>query len=388
MDLFSILGPGSHVYVVYSTNKMLIDGCFSFLVAGLKNNEDLLLILQNDSKMGLYKKINREFTINNFQEIENADTMNIITPNQWYLNQHNNFNAEKFLKEWESLISKVQERGKKGLRIFIEADTTLIEGFENALIKFDEILADYFSFPITSVYAYKREDIEKMNQQQLGLLNLNHGIVISNSSNIGTFANPLKNHYICLIEDGRNNQRVSSNMIEQDEYFFNKTMLENISDIINEVLIRGGLCIYGDINARNENLSHYLAKNIVDYQENTKDRNFQLFDFSHHYMAALSDDLLPFEEFVKHLNQLVKYSKSSIIYLICDCVGSMFRNKHFERTFNLEKWWIKNLPKCVTRLSIYLVYQFNKSPYKSNVKPIFYNDSTTLLMNTLINPDK
>ena len=117
MYLLINLGPGSHVYIVYSTDRMLIDDCFSFLMQGLKNNESLVLILQEDSKIKLYKKINREFTINNAQEIEYADGINIITPTQWYLLQRDNFNAERFLKEWEKLILKEREIGKTGLRI-------------------------------------------------------------------------------------------------------------------------------------------------------------------------------------------------------------------------------------------------------------------------------
>jgi len=105
MYLLNTLGPGSHVYIVYSNDRMLIDDCFSFLMEGLKNSESLLLILPEDSKIKLYRKINREFTINNAQEIEYADGINIITPKKWYLLQRDNFNAERFLKEWEKLIS-------------------------------------------------------------------------------------------------------------------------------------------------------------------------------------------------------------------------------------------------------------------------------------------
>ena len=65
----------------------------------------------------------------------------------------------------------------------------------------------------------------------------------------------------------------------------------------------------------------------------------------------------------------------------------MFKNKHFEQTFILEKWWIKNLPKRVIRLSIYPGYLFNKAPYKFNVKTILSNDSTTVLIDPLSNHD-
>ena len=238
MYLLNNLGPGSHVYIVYSTDRMLIDDCFSFLMQGLKNNESLVLILQEDSKIKLYKKINREFTINNSQEIEYADGINIITPTQWYLLQRDNFNAERFLKEWEKLILKEREIGKTGLRIFVEADTILIERFENALIRFGEILADYLSFPITCIYAYEREDIGKMNQQKLAILNLSHGIVRFRD-NARIFDNPFKSHYICLVDDKRENVNVSPNTVGENEYLLNEQTFEFISNIINERLSRG-----------------------------------------------------------------------------------------------------------------------------------------------------
>ena len=284
---------------------------------GLKNNESLLLILQEDSKIKLYKKINREFTINNAQEIEYADGINIITPTQWYLLQRDNFNAERFLKEWEKLILKEREIGKTGLRIFVEADTILIERFENALIRFGEILADYLSFPITCIYAYEREDIGKMNQQKLVILNLSHGIV-GFSNNARIFDNPFKSHCICLVDDKRKNVNVSPNTVGENEYLLNEQIFEFISNIINERLSRGESCIYATINKRNQKLVHYLSKNIIDYRKNTNNGNFQLFDFSYHYLAALCGDYSPFEEFVKYLNLHLNYSNSSIIYFICD----------------------------------------------------------------------
>ena len=70
-----------------------------------------------------------------------------------------------FLKNGKNLFQKSEKYGKTGLRIFVETDTILIERFENALIRFGEILADYLSFLITCIYAYKREEIGRMSQQ-------------------------------------------------------------------------------------------------------------------------------------------------------------------------------------------------------------------------------
>ena len=65
--------------------------------------------------------------------------------------------------------------GKEGIRIFVETNKFLREKFDNALIIYDKILQDLFDFPITSMYVYKKEDIQSMTPEQIAILRSSHG---------------------------------------------------------------------------------------------------------------------------------------------------------------------------------------------------------------------
>ncbi len=69
------------------------------------------------------------------------------------------------------------KKEKKGIRCFTDVSSFFIEGLENGLIAYDKMLEDLFAYPFISVYAYKIQDVKKMNRQQLALLYLNHGII-------------------------------------------------------------------------------------------------------------------------------------------------------------------------------------------------------------------
>ena len=237
--------------------------------------------------------------------------MFVITPiSNWNHYHYSDFNAERFLAEWEKIVSNAKKMEKRGLRVFVEADTYLIERFENALIKFDELLQSYLSFPISTIYAYKRKDIERMNPQQHALLSLNHGLVWTNGlssskSNNNLFHNPFRNHYICLANDDKVTRKLSKDMMKVDdkELFLNEPMTWALSDFINEGLMQGDRCIYGTARIGNESVSYQFLSKIIDCEKNVKNRNFQLIDFSEHYIDSLSGHIAPLENFIRYLEE-------------------------------------------------------------------------------------
>ena len=389
MNLTNLLGNDSHIFVVYPNKDTEIDDCFSFLKEGLDNNEFVLIMLEEPSIHKLYRKIYSEFGKDDTKRMESNNSV-VITPlSNWYHYHYSDFNAEKFLAEWEKIVSNARKMKKKGLRVFVEADEYLIEKFENALIKFGELLQSYLSFPISTIYAYNRNDIERMNPQQHALLSLNHGLLWTNglNSNSGNgndnlFHNPFRNHYICLTNGDNINKKLSQDLMKVDdkELFLNDSMTGALSDFINEGLLQGDRCIYVTARIGNESLSSQFLSKIIDYEENVKKHNFQLIDFSEHYIDLLSDNIAPLENFVRYLRRESMLSVTGKIRFVCDCAGTLFKNKYFEQCIALENWWIKNLPKNVIRLTIYPALLFSQTPYKFNVKPILSNSSTSLII--------
>ncbi len=170
---------GDHVFVVYSNQEAKLRDCFSFLKAGFDNNEFLFIMMESLSKDEIFNRIAKEWNIGDTEELEGIkDDILITTPKEWYY-PDDDFNTYRILKKWELTFSNASKRGKKGLRSFIDVTAFFIEGLENELIAYDEILEKQFPFPFSSVYAYKMEDIKKMTPQQYALLNKNHGIWIT-----------------------------------------------------------------------------------------------------------------------------------------------------------------------------------------------------------------
>ena len=388
MNLINLLGNDNHIFAVYPNKDTELDDCFSFLKEGLDNNEFVLIVLEEPSIHKLYRKISSEFGKDNTKGMDNSNSV-VITPlSHWYHYYYSDFNAERFIADWEKIVSKAKKMKKNGLRVFVEADAYLIERFENALIKFDELLQSYLSFPISTVYAYKRRDIELMNPQQHALLSLNHGLVWttglnrSNSGNNDLFHDPFRNHYMCLANDDKISKKLSkdSMTVDDKELFLNDTMTEALSDFINEGLMQGDRCIYATARIGNESVSYQFLSKIIDYEENVKKHNFQLIDFSEHYFDSLSYNIAPLENFIRYLRRESMLSVTGKIRFVCDCAGTLFKNKYFEQCIALEKWWIKNLPKNVLRLTIYPALLFSQTPYKFNVKPLLSNSSTSLII--------
>ena len=169
---------GDHVFVVYSNEEAKLRDCFSFLKSGFDNNEFLFIMMDSLSKDEIFKRIAKEWNFGNMKDLEGIkDDIIITTTKEWYY-PDGDFNTYRILKKWELTFSNASKRGKRGLRSFVDVTAFFIEGLENALIPYDEILEKQFSFPFLSVYAYKMDDIKKMTPQQYALLNTNHGIWI------------------------------------------------------------------------------------------------------------------------------------------------------------------------------------------------------------------
>lgn len=395
MNLTNLLGNDSHIFVVYPNKDTEIDDCFSFLKEGLDNNEFVLILLEKPSLNELYHKIYNEFGKDNAKGMDDSNSVVITVLSYWYHYHYSDFNAERFLAEWEKIISNAKKMKKRGLRVFVEADQYLIERFENALIKFSELLQSYLSFPISAIYAYKRKDVERMNPQQHALLSLNHGLVwttgsnssgsVTSKDNNNLFHNPFRNHYICLSVPNKMHEKLSKDLMKIDdrELFLNDIMTETLSDFINEGLTEGDRCIYATARIGNESLSYQFLSQIIDYEKNIKKHNFQLIDFSEYYMNSLSYNIAPLEKFIRYLRRESMFSVTGKIRFVCDCAGTLFKNKYFEQCIALENWWIRNLPKNVIRLTIYPALLFSQTPYKFNIKPILSNSSTSLIMSDL-----
>ena len=99
---------------------------------------------------------------------------------------------------------------------------------------------------------------------------------------------------------------------------------------INEGLESGHLCIYGTIYTRDEEYFQSLCSQITNYEDNVKKGNLLVVDFAPFYIAAMSNDLAPYERVQNQLESMFRDRKDLRVRYIGDATGFLFKNKHFD----------------------------------------------------------
>lgn len=174
MKSFDSLKRGSHVFVTYYSKVIELYDFYSFLKNGIDNNELVIVFLENYSKDKIDDQVSKFINFTNYENYKMKDSIRIKTTEEWF-HPDECSNAEIFFKKWEMLVTNAIKTGKEGIRIFVETNKFMREKFDNALIIYDKILQDLFDFPITSMYIYKKEDIQSMTPQQIAILNSSQG---------------------------------------------------------------------------------------------------------------------------------------------------------------------------------------------------------------------
>jgi hypothetical protein len=161
------------VFVTYYSKELEFSDFHSFLKNGIEHNELVIIFLEYCSHDKTYDEVSK--SINFINDIHKKNRDILIKPTEEWFHPDECSNAEIFIKKWQTLVANAVKNGKEGIRIFVETNKFLREKLDNALIIYDKILEDLFDFPITSMYIYRKKDIETMTPQQIAILHSNRG---------------------------------------------------------------------------------------------------------------------------------------------------------------------------------------------------------------------
>lgn len=145
-----------------------------------------------------------------------------------------------------------------------------------------------------------------------------------------------------------------------------------VADFLNVGLKKGQLCYYCSVYNRDEDHLAKLAPLILDYHENIKSGNLVVVDFTPFYIAAMSDDLTPFEQVANIIEQAVKSRGDKHARLVGDCVCFLFKNSHFDECAKLEAWW-QEKPFIGAYLCPYPRSDLEQLPHKTHLKSVIQN---------------
>jgi hypothetical protein len=262
-----------------------------------------------------------------------------VSTSKWYFS-NNSVDIEKIKSKWNSAIAdtlsttsslSANSSGSNGLRVFADVKAFFrankLENireinYVDELIRYETSLEKKFPFPMSAICAYNSEDIAGLDKNQLRLLMEHHGLI--HTDNYNELVNPSPNSHIILLYEGQ---------IDLDSA---------ISEYINEGLTRGQLCVHASVYISNTGYLQSFSSKIIDYEENLEKGNLVIVDLAEFYIDAITENLLSFNKLKDDLTKRVREDSNrndKHVRLTADCATFLLKNKHFEQSINLEKWW-------------------------------------------------
>jgi hypothetical protein len=222
-------------------------------------------------------------------------------------------------------------------------DGLLKNGFSDDLVKFEAVLGTSFKIPFTAICAYKANDISNyMNNEQFSSLHSSHGL--KRISNHNVLENPPRQGHIALMyeDDCQRNAMVAK--------------------FINAGLRKNELCIYASIRVRAPGHLEEFSKLVENYEANVNNGNLAIVDMAPFYIAAMNDNLEPFENASAEIKKSVASGKYNNVRFVGDCADFLFKNKHFDECIRVEEWG-QGKPFEGCYLCPYPKDMINKYPY-------------------------
>jgi DNA-binding HxlR family transcriptional regulator len=313
---------------IYSNLDQELEDALGFLKPALKNNEAILLIINESwDKDSVYNLMREKWNMSadQIKELENKGGLDVVTSAEWYLARGRGWapDIELIHQSWANLVTKSIKLGKSAMRVFVSTSTLFSLGVEKEFLKYEFLLPSTFGFPIIGVCAYQTYDLSTyLTKAEIKTL-CSCRSLISMTNRFDIIENPPVNEHIILLYN---------NEYERDTL---------VAHYINEGLKREQLCIYASVvNFDDGTLNETLRSKIVDLDKNIKDGNLVPVNLSSHYAtAALTGDLEPFKVLQTELTDKAKNRRNKYVRLVGDLVGFLFENKGFDECLELEKWW-------------------------------------------------
>ena len=373
----------NHILAVYTNKDKELEDAVHFVKIGLDNNEASLLIIneQGTSNNEVQERMHRKYnmTYDEIEKLQSKGDLSIVTSSEWYLSNHlseasgvggggggNNsiqnklmVDKEKVRQSWINLVNNAVSRGKIGARVFASTSLFFRLGLAKEFLDYEFLLPVNFGFPIVVICAYQASDLSSYtSSEEIRKLSLHHSYIqIGNKYDV--IENPPTNGHIAILYDNED---------------YRDTLVTNY---INEGLKRRQLCVYASIKCRSDAHLRKIKSSIINFDDNIKDENLLVINLSSYYVAAMTNDLSPFDKLKDDILQRTKDRQDKHVRIVADCAPFLYQNKHFDECVELEEWWHQR-PVEASVLCPYRKSLIDKFPYDYHRYRVFANHDTIL----------
>ena len=355
-----------HILGVFSSPQRKIEEGLEYLRIEFEDkNEAIFMVTDELTKDEVRNEIIKKWKISSADELadlEKNGIINIKSARKLYFSS-NIIDRDKIVKQYSNLTNKAIEKGKRGLRVFVDTRIFFERGYEKYLIEFEKSFSPSYDLPLKVICAYDSDDFKKLDQQSRKILFDHHNLHLTNNlfRNIfddSSFNLDLTGH-ICMYYE---NESQSS---------FVSITNNGLLRYIDEGLQQNQLCVYLSMHNLEKDHPKIIISQIPNIKK-SKEKNFMVIKNSDdYYINAACDNLKPFETLKKEIFEKAILGNKKEIRIICDIPNFLFNNKHFDQCIALEEWWdetIEELNKIhglsVSLLCLYNTNNFQNSPFK------------------------
>lgn len=174
----SKVGLTDHVLAIYDSEEEEFAEAVAFLKRSIQNNEVALFIIRKDYDIEGLKIKMWQSGIDVNSQISNGSLL-IMYNEDWYV-PDKHVDKYRIIRQWEELVQKCIQAGKKGLRAFCMMDCFFEYGFGEDVVDYEHTLPVKFEMPFVPVCAYRKKDIDKLSEDQKQRLVVCHNHVWTN----------------------------------------------------------------------------------------------------------------------------------------------------------------------------------------------------------------
>ena len=351
----------SHILGLYSSPQRKIEEGLEYLRIGFEEkNEAILLVTDELTKDEVRNEILKKWKIssNELADLERDGIINIKSSRKFYFST-DIIDGDKIIKKYSDLANKAIEKGKRGLRIFVDMKIFFERGYEKYVIEFEKSLLPLFDFQLTFICAYDLDDFENLDQQSRKILFDHHNLHLTNNLFGNIFDDSMSmTEHICMYCE-KESQSSSSIPITN-----------SLLQYIDEGLQKDQLCVYLSMHNMEKDHPKTILSQIPHFN-NSKEKNFMIIKNSDdYYINAACENLKPFEDLKKQIFEKAILDNKKEIRIICDIQNLLFNNKHFDQCVAVEEWWEKTIEELnkihglsVTLLCLYSSNNFQNFPF-------------------------
>ncbi len=170
------IGLTDHVLAFYDSPEEEMLEAFAFIKSAARNDETALFVIRKDVDVDDLKAKMAKDGIE-VDRLLSTNALILVRNEDWYIPDRQ-VDKKRIIAQWYELVDNCTGNGTKGLKALCMIDCFFDNGFaEEEVVDYELALPARFDIPFVPICAYRKQDIDRLSEDQLKQLMLCHNHV-------------------------------------------------------------------------------------------------------------------------------------------------------------------------------------------------------------------